>query len=48
MSSIRLIVTGGAVFIGSYLVERLLKEGYKVTIIDNLTVDVYNISSVGK
>jgi len=31
------IVTGGVGFIGSHLTERLLKEGYKVTILDNFS-----------
>ena len=31
----RILVTGGAGFVGTNLIKRLLKEGYEVTSIDN-------------
>jgi len=36
-TSARVIVTGGAGFIGSHLVERLLADGHRVLVLDNLS-----------
>jgi dTDP-L-rhamnose 4-epimerase len=36
------LVTGGAGFIGSHLVDELVAEGYDVTVVDNLTEQVHD------
>lgn len=41
MAKEHVLVTGGAGFIGSHLVDDLLQHGYRVRILDNLTVQVH-------
>ena len=37
METVRALVTGGAGFIGSHLVDRLIDEGLEVSILDDLS-----------
>ena len=38
----RILVTGGAGFIGSYLVEVLLSMGHNITVLDDMSTGTYN------
>ena len=49
MSNIKSLITGGAGFIGSHLVEKLLQEHHEILIVDNLcTGKKSNINEIDK
>jgi len=46
---VKVLITGGAGFIGSHLAERLLKDGHEVVVVDNLSTGrLENIGSLKK
>ena len=40
----KILVTGGAGFIGSHITDKLLKNKYSVVVVDNLWLDLDNSS----
>ena len=42
----KIIITGGAGYIGCHVVEELLKSNYLVTVIDRLSFDANSLNSV--
>src|SRR5688572_8432278 len=38
----KILITGGAAFVGSHLADRLIKEGHEITVIDDLSTGRYS------
>jgi UDP-glucose 4-epimerase len=41
LNSMKVLITGGAGFVGSHLADRLISEGHSITVIDNLSTGRY-------
>jgi UDP-glucose 4-epimerase len=49
MNTMNILVTGGCGFIGSHIVDAYIREGHRVTVLDNLsTGDIKNLNSGAK
>jgi nucleoside-diphosphate-sugar epimerase len=38
----KILITGGAGFVGSHLADRLIKDGHEITVIDDLSTGRYS------
>ena len=38
----KILITGGAGFIGSHLADKLIEQGHEITVIDNLSTGRYS------
>ena len=46
MKNKKIIITGGAGYIGCHVVEELIKSNYQVTVIDRLSFDANSLDSI--
>ena len=47
MVTMNIVITGGSGFVGSYLCEKLINDGHKIIVIDNLlTGSTENINNL--
>ena len=44
----KILITGGAGFVGSHLADKLHKEGHEITVIDDLSTGRYQTSRIWK
>ena len=44
----KILITGGAGYVGQNLISYLLKEKYKIEVIDNLSTSAFINKSIGK